>query len=87
VQSFCLPVLLYGAVALNYSAKRLNVLEKSYSLAFSKIFKTFDKTIILNCQFFMETLPIKLTIGQRKLNYLSKLRNSHVPFFLYALQA
>jgi len=59
VQSFCLPVILYGAEALNYSAKLLNGLEKSYSLAFSKIFKTFDKTIILNCQFFIETLPIK----------------------------
>jgi len=83
-QSFCLPVLLYGTEALNYSAKLLNGLEKSYSLAFSKIFKTFDKTIIFNCQFFMGTLPVKLTIGQRKLEYLLKLRNSHVPL-LYVL--
>jgi len=81
VQSFCLPVLLYGAEALNYSKKLLNGLEKSYSHAFAKILEKIDKDIILNCQYFMGSLPVKLIIGQRKLNYLSKLRSSQVPLF------
>jgi len=81
VQAFCLPVLLYAAEALNYSERLLCSLEKSYSQAFFKIFKTFDKQVIRSCQFFMGILPIKLLISQRKLNYLSKLRIINVPLF------
>jgi len=49
-------------------------LEKTYSQAFMRIFKTFDKNIILNCQYYMGILPIKLVLGQRKLIFLSKMK-------------
>lgn len=78
VQSHCIPILLYGAESLIWSDKMSNSFENAYSQAFMKIFKTFDKDIIKSCQFFMGYLPIKLLIGVRRLNYLSKLQVSKV---------
>jgi len=71
---FCLPVLLYGAETENLSSMVLNGLVKTKSQALMKIFKTFDKNIILNCQYDMGPLSTRLVLGQRKLFDLAKMK-------------
>jgi len=48
-------------------------IENAYSLAFMKIFSTYNKEIVTMCQFYMGKLPIEMEIGVRRLNFLSKL--------------
>ncbi len=71
LSSFCTPILMYAAEALDFNKKSLRSLENAYSQAFFKIFATFDKNIIKQCQFYMGLLPIELLIDLRKLNFLN----------------
>ena len=52
VNSFCLPVLLYGIDAISINAKTRNSLIHAFRTIFVKIFASFDNYVILNCQFF-----------------------------------
>jgi len=45
IEAYCLPVLVYGAETINLCSRVLNALEKTYSLAFMKLFKKFNKNI------------------------------------------
>jgi hypothetical protein len=74
IQSFCVPLLLYAAEALSWNKKSLASLENAYSQAFYKIFKTFDKMIAIQCQYFLGYLPMKFLLDVRKLNYLANIR-------------
>ena len=51
INSFCLPILLYGAEAVLWTNKMLSSIEYTYSQAFMKIFRTFDRKIIEYCQY------------------------------------
>jgi len=53
-----------------------NSVEHAYSQTFFKNFKTFDKSIIQACQFYLSSLPLELRIIERKLKFLYQLRNS-----------
>jgi len=72
VQSFCVPLLLYGAESVLMSQKNLSSLEYAYNMSFMKIFKTYDKVVVSNCQLAMGYLPLKMLIDLRKLNFLCK---------------
>ena len=50
--------------------------ENAYAQAFIKIFKTFNLDIIKQCQFYSGELPLKLKIVKKKINFLSKLKES-----------
>jgi hypothetical protein len=76
VNSFCLPVLLYGIEAFPVNAKMFNCLENAFKTAFAKIFSTFDKTVILNCQYFCGVLPLCYTLDCRMFQFYSSLINS-----------
>ena len=54
----------------------INSCEHAYSLAFIKIFKTFDKAVVQQCQYFMGQLPLELKIVSRQLNFLMSLHKS-----------
>jgi len=56
VNSFCLPVLLYGVESLVINAKTRNLLENAFKITFAKIFLSFDQSLIANCQFFCGVL-------------------------------
>lgn len=73
VQSQCVPILLYGMDCIKLSKSLLSSLENAYSLIYSKLFRTFDKNIIKQCQFYMGELNAELNIVNRRLNFLSKL--------------
>ena len=50
--------------------------ENNYSMIFRKIFKTNDKTIIQQCQYFCKQLPVELKIVSRKIQFLVNLTKS-----------
>ena len=77
IRSFCVPILAYGIEALNVSRSMYNVLEAAYSAAFSKIFSTFDKEIIKQCQFYCEVLTFSDIIDLRRLNFLKGLKSAN----------
>ena len=73
INYFCTPILLYGIEALNVSSSVYNVLEAAYTAAFFKIFKTYDKQVVRQCQFFCGCLPLCDIIDKRRLSFLLKM--------------
>ena len=63
IRSIQINFFLYSANSLCYT--------NAYSQAFFKIFTTFDKIVVQQCQFYMGLLPIHLLIDLRKLNFPS----------------
>ena len=72
VESFCVPVLLYGLECVNLTAACIRSIENAYSQVYSKIFNTYNKDIIEQCKFFMGQLPAALKIVNKKCNFLAK---------------
>ena len=77
VESYCVPVLLYSAESLAWTKSMLNSFENAYSQAFMKIFKTFDKNVVRQCQFFLNYLPLELKLVKKKINFLFQMKNSN----------
>ena len=48
-------------------------LDAAYNAAFAKIFNSFDKSVIRNCQFYCGVLPLSLRIDIRRLQFYVKL--------------
>ena len=51
-------------------------LDGAYFQAFAKIFKSYDKSTIRHCQFYMRCLPIELRIIKKKVKFLKDLVNN-----------
>ena len=68
--------MLYGSDCIELNKSMLNSLENSYSQLYSKLFHTFNKNIIKQCQFYSGQMPIELKIASRRLNFLQKVNNS-----------
>ena len=77
ISSFCVPMLTYGIEAFNVSLSMYNTIEAAYSAAFSKIFSTFDKNIIKQCQFYCSVSPLCNIIDVKRLHFLHGLSTSH----------
>ena len=73
VQSFCLPILMYGIEALEINTKLMKSLDNAYCAIFSKLFGSYDQNVIQHCQFYSYWLPLNLLIDERKLNFYYKL--------------
>ena len=54
----CLPVLLYGIEAVKLTNHEMSRLENAFDRAFMKIFGTFDKTTIRQCQLYLGVLQL-----------------------------
>ena len=76
INSYCTPILLYALETLCLNNKILNSLENAYNQAFFKIFSTYDKDVISQCQYYMGYLPIRLTSDIRKLTFLTRLMSA-----------
>lgn len=76
INSFCIPILTYGIEAFNVSVSMYNVLESAFSAAFSKIFGTFDKSIIKQCQFYSHISPLCNVIDGKRLKFLHGVKSS-----------
>lgn len=70
LSSKCVPLLFFGMESISLSkAQRANI-DFVYNAQFSKLFHTFDKNIISQCQFYTGYLPASLLLDNRKLNFL-----------------
>ena len=73
VSSFCNPILLYGIEALHLKKADIASLTFPYNSVFTKLFSTFDKSVITLCQFYTYQLPLCYIIDARTLNFYSDL--------------
>ena len=73
IHSFCVPTLLYGSESIIWPPKMLKSIDHAYSLAFMKIFKTYDASVVKNCQNALGYLPLNMLLDVRKLNFFSNL--------------
>ena len=76
LKSCCIPILMYSVEAIDLNKTELNRLQNPVSLAFGKIFKTFDNNTISSCMFYMNVLPLNYEYICRKVNFLTKLRTT-----------
>ena len=63
VHSIALPTLTYGLEALSLTKTQILSLEHPWSRVFMKLFKTFNLTVIQQCQYFCKVLPIRHLYG------------------------
>jgi len=75
INSFCIPIILYGLVAVTPNNKINKTINTAFSLAFSKIFSTFDTSIIEQCQYYLGVFPLSRTLEFNKFNLLGKISN------------
>ena len=73
LSSYCLPVLIYGIECIFINAREMQRLDLAYSRAFMKIFSSFDKMVIMQCQYYSGYLPLKQLCDLRRLNFLSNI--------------
>ena len=69
INSYCIPLLAYGSEAFSLTTAMYNTLENAYSAAFSRIFRSYDASVIKQCQFFSGFLPLQFVLDKRKLNF------------------
>jgi len=81
IESYCVSVLLYASESLLWTRSMISSYEHAYSAAFMKIFKTFDKKLVEQCQFYMGQLPIEYKIVFKQLKFLSQISNSNNSLF------
>ncbi len=73
IDSFCVPLLSYGVEALRLRKSDYNTLDAAYSAAFSKIFASYDKSMIRSCQHYCAKLPFDFKIDVKCLKFYFKL--------------
>jgi len=84
----CLPIISYGLEACSLAKAQLQSFEYAYKATFCKIFKTFDKKIITQCQYHMGSLPGRYALDLGKLRFLNRLKygsDSPAGFFCYGV--
>ncbi len=72
----CNPVLMYGLDACLLSSAQISSLAYAYNAVFCKIFKSFDRNIISNCQYYTGTLPLKYAYDLGRLRLLASFHNA-----------
>ena len=70
----CTPILLYGLDAAGADEYELKRLCNSYNRAFMKIFKSFDNTIILQCQWFTYNLYFRHLAELNRIKHLFRIK-------------
>jgi len=70
IETNCVPILLYGSESFLWNKSMIASMENVYSQIFHKIFKTFDKTVINYCQFYLGLTNLEFKIILKKCNFL-----------------
>ena len=70
IDTFRIPVLLYGLEVLSLSKSDKSTLEFAYSTVFYKLFQVKNKENINLCQYYSGCLPVSCRLDLRKLNFL-----------------
>ena len=72
----CFPILTYGLEAITISKSQLSNMCFVYNAIFVKLFSTFDKLIIEQCQYHTGVLPFQYRLDQMRINFLFSLSDS-----------
>ena len=72
LNTFCLPILLYGLEAVPILNANLRTPQSPWNVALYKIFKLKNLSNLYYVQYFMGTLPVICALDSRKLNFLQK---------------
>ena len=73
VKTYCMPLVLYSLESICLNNSSLNQLDSLLLNAFGKIFKTYDRSILFQCMFYTNFLPMKLCYYKKRFVFLSKL--------------
>ena len=76
IKTNCIPILIYGVEALDLKKSMLHSLNNVLCLVFGKIFGSYEKRILNNCLYYMNTLPLSFEYLIRKFRFLSKLKQA-----------
>ena len=71
--SIALPILTYSLEAISLSNAELGKVGHPWERTFMKLFSTFDNTVIKQCQFYTNVLPMYQYYAMRKISFLSNL--------------
>ena len=71
-----LPILICSLEALPLNKTEIISLEHPLTRCFEKVFNTFDKFVVNNCQAYLGLLPIKYCYCKQSMTFLCKLANS-----------
>ena len=74
----CFPILTYGLEAITISKSQLSNMCFVYNAIFVKLFSTFDKLIIEQCQYHTGVLPFLYRLYQMRINFQFSLNDSLV---------
>jgi hypothetical protein len=77
VHSIALPSLTYALEALALTKSQIISLEHPWTSMFMKIFKTFDQSIVKQCQYYFQLLPIRHIYTLQRMNFLNNLEASN----------
>jgi len=72
----CVPILLYAVESMSLTKTEKLRLAHPYFRMFTKLFHTFDSSIINQCQCYMDCLPLEYLIDLRIMKFCVKLANS-----------
>jgi hypothetical protein len=76
----CSPILTFGLETLQLKKQSVDNLNYVHNAMFSKLFMTFDKTVIEQCHYYTGYLPLYLSLDLKRLKFLSTLSTSaHSP--------
>jgi hypothetical protein len=72
----CFPILTYGLEAVKIKKSQLSNFCFVYNAIFVKLFSTFDKLIIEQCQYYTNVLPFQYRLDQMRINFLVSVSTS-----------
>ena len=73
--SYCVPMLLYAVEAMHLTKTEKLRLSSPFNRLFSKLFKSFDRSVVQQCQYYMSCLPLDYVIDLRHCKFLFKLQS------------
>jgi len=85
IDTFCMPVLVYGLEALDLSKSDRNTIDFVYSSIFFKIFGVKETTVIRQCQFYSDCFPTSYRLDRKVFNFLNgiKLHKNSLQLLLF----
>ena len=69
INSFCIPVLLYGLEAFSLKKSNVNKINSLLNTVYSKVFNVSDNQTILECHFYSGQLPLSYILDLKTLNF------------------
>jgi hypothetical protein len=71
--TFCNSILFYGLEALRLNKTDISLLTFPYNSVFVKLFSSFDRTVLMLCQYYTGQLPLGYSTDLRTLNFYADL--------------